>query len=32
MIANDLTKSLVKDKYKNFVRLLKLKKSRVNES
>ena len=32
MIANDLTKSLVRDKYKNFVRLLKLKKSRVNES
>ena len=32
MIANDLTKSLVRNKYKNFVRLLKLKKSKVNES
>ena len=32
MMTNDLTKSLVKNKFKNFVKLLKLRKSKINES
>ena len=32
MMTNNLTKSLVKNKFKNFVKLLKLRKSKINES
>ena len=32
MIVDDLTKSLVRDKFKNFVELLKMQRSRVNEN
>ena len=32
MMTNDLTKSLVKNKFKNFVKLLRLRKSKINEN
>ena len=32
IMTNDLTKSFVKNKFKNFVKLLKLRKSKINKS